>query len=52
LSALNHVHCVELAGLPDEIRGYDHVKFANLDRYRDRVAKIQARLSQPERLAA
>lgn len=35
---------VELAGLPDMVRGYEDVKLGNVERYRERVAELRARL--------
>jgi indolepyruvate ferredoxin oxidoreductase len=40
LTADNHALAVEIAQLPDMVRGYEHVKLANVARYRDRVAEL------------
>ncbi|WP_435593030.1 indolepyruvate ferredoxin oxidoreductase family protein [Nocardia sp. bgisy118] len=36
----NHALAVEIADLPDMIRGYESIKLANVDRYRARVAEL------------
>lgn len=41
LSADSYHRAVELAQLPDMIRGYDHIKLANVDKYRAEVERIQ-----------
>lgn len=38
---------VELAGLPDLVRGYDEVKLRNVQAYRKRVADLRPRLHAP-----
>lgn len=45
LSADNHAVAVELAALPDLVRGYDEVKLRNVDRYREQVARLRAQLT-------
>jgi indolepyruvate ferredoxin oxidoreductase len=42
-----HVVAVEIAGLPDLVRGYEHIKLANVDRYRERLAELRAKLQSP-----
>jgi indolepyruvate ferredoxin oxidoreductase len=42
LDAGTYAQCVELASLPDMIRGYEGIKLANIDRYRRRVAEVSA----------
>ena len=44
LSADNHALAVELASLPEEIRGYGHVKARNVEAARSRQAALLARL--------
>ena len=44
LSADNHALTVELASLPEEIRGYGHVKARNVEVARSRQAALMARL--------
>jgi hypothetical protein len=36
---------VELAALPDLVRGYDEVKMRNVDRYREQVTRLRAQLT-------
>jgi indolepyruvate ferredoxin oxidoreductase len=43
----NHDVAVRLAGLPDLVRGYDEVKLANVEAYRQQVAQLRAQLSEP-----
>ena len=40
LSAENYARAVELARLPDMIRGYDEVKLANVERFWDKVRAL------------
>ena len=40
LSAHNHAVAIELAGLPDLVRGYEHVKSRNVEIYRTRLASL------------
>ncbi|MGM1064997.1 indolepyruvate ferredoxin oxidoreductase family protein [Saccharothrix sp. Mg75] len=50
-SALDHLDAgtlpvaVALAGLPDEVRGYEHVKLASVERYRTRLAELRRELA-------
>jgi indolepyruvate ferredoxin oxidoreductase len=44
LAADNHATAVELASLPEEIRGYGHVKAQHLEKVRARQAELLARL--------
>jgi indolepyruvate ferredoxin oxidoreductase len=39
-----HETTVELAMLPDLIRGYEHVKLANVERYRAEVDRVRGEL--------
>jgi indolepyruvate ferredoxin oxidoreductase len=43
LTAGNHDLAVEIAGLPDLVRGYEEVKLAGVERYRARLAEILPR---------
>ncbi len=54
LSAENHAVAVELALLPQQIRGFGHVKEANLAKVRLKQAELldRFRLPPPERMAA
>jgi len=48
LSPANHRLAIELAGLPVEIRGFGHVKQANLARVKEREEVLLARFrSEP-----
>jgi indolepyruvate ferredoxin oxidoreductase len=42
LSPGNHALAVELASLPDEVRGYEQVKLDNVTRYRERLVELGA----------
>jgi indolepyruvate ferredoxin oxidoreductase len=44
LSEESYARCVELASLPDMIRGYENIKLDNVKRYRSRVAELTADL--------
>lgn len=35
---------VELAELPDMVRGYEDIKLASVERYRDRMAELREQL--------
>jgi indolepyruvate ferredoxin oxidoreductase len=39
-----HDAAVELGELPDQIRGYEHVKLDNVKRFRERAAELATRL--------
>jgi len=45
ISAGNHAVAVELAALPDIVRGYDEVKLRNVARYREQVTRLRAQLT-------
>jgi indolepyruvate ferredoxin oxidoreductase len=49
-----HAIAVELASLPEQIRGYGHIKAAHLDKARQREAELLAafRATRPQRSAA
>ena len=47
LSAANHATAVELASLPLEIRGFGHVKQANLTRAKAKEAALFTRFRAP-----
>lgn len=36
---------LEMAGLPDLVRGYENLKFASLEKYRSRRVKIMRELT-------
>jgi len=44
LTADNLATAVELAVAPDLVRGYEEVKVASVERYRARVAQLQAQM--------
>jgi len=46
LTPATHATAVEIARLPDLIRGYEDVKLASVGRYRARLAVLQARLDE------
>jgi indolepyruvate ferredoxin oxidoreductase len=48
LSTANHALAVEIAGLPDLVRGYEEIKLRNVAAYRDRTAGLLARFSAAE----
>ena len=53
LTPANHAAAVELAALPLEIRGFGHVKEANLQRAKAKEAGLLARFrSPPQAMAA
>ena len=45
LTAANHGLAVEIAGLPDLVRGYEEIKLGNVAAYRDAAAELLARFS-------
>jgi len=47
LSPANHPTAVELAALPVEIRGFGHVKQANLTRAKSKEAALLTRFRSP-----
>ena len=48
LTTANHALAVEIASLPDLVRGYEEIKLGNVAAYRDRMAGLLARFSQPD----
>ena len=52
LTAANHSLAVEIAGLPDLVRGYEEVKLGNVAAYRDRSAELLARFNAGARSPA
>ena len=45
LSPVTHDLAVKLAELPDEIRGYEHVKMDNVARFRERAQQLIAQIN-------
>jgi indolepyruvate ferredoxin oxidoreductase len=45
LTTDNHHVAVELAGLPDMVRGYDEIKLANVELYHDKMATLRTQLT-------
>jgi indolepyruvate ferredoxin oxidoreductase len=45
LTAGNHALAVEIAGLPDMVRGYEELKLRNVRAYRERTAELLAEFS-------
>ncbi len=52
LETANHGYAVELAGLPEHIRGYGHVKAAAVEKARARQAELLALFRHPPRRVA
>jgi indolepyruvate ferredoxin oxidoreductase len=52
LSADNHAIAVELCALPEQVRGYGHVKQAQLEAARKRQAELLPRLRSERRESA
>jgi indolepyruvate ferredoxin oxidoreductase len=54
LSAENHALAVQIASLPEEIRGFGHIKMRNLDAARKKHAELLSSFDsqQPARAAA
>ena len=52
LSSANHPLAVKLAAIPDDIRGYGHIKDANLEKARRKEAELLAQWRNPEALKA
>ena len=48
LEAGNHALAVELAGLPDMVRGFGPVKLSSVERFEKRKAELLARLRAKE----
>jgi len=46
LAPANHELAVQLAELPDMVRGYEHIKLANVEIYRDRLAALRGELGR------
>jgi indolepyruvate ferredoxin oxidoreductase len=47
LGPATHATAVELAALPDLVRGYEEIKLANVARYRERLAELRGELGAP-----
>ncbi|MGB6106207.1 MAG: indolepyruvate ferredoxin oxidoreductase family protein [Pusillimonas sp.] len=47
LDAGNYDLALELADLPQMVRGFGHIKIANVQAYRDQLKRLQTRLKQP-----
>jgi indolepyruvate ferredoxin oxidoreductase len=45
LTTANHALAVEIAGLPDLVRGYEEIKLGNVAAYRDAAGELLARFS-------
>ena len=48
LTNANHAACVELATLPERMKGFGHVKQGNVDKARAREAELLRMLRSPE----
>ena len=44
LSSSNSAQAVELANLPDLVRGYEDIKLANVERYHSEMARLRSNL--------
>jgi len=44
LTPSSNALCVELAGAPDMVRGYEDIKLENVARYRERVAELRTQI--------
>jgi indolepyruvate ferredoxin oxidoreductase len=49
LSPENHGVAVDLAGLPDMVRGYDEVKLRNVDLYHEQIDRLRPQLTDGRR---
>jgi indolepyruvate ferredoxin oxidoreductase len=47
LSPQNHAMAVQIASVPDQIRGFGHVKEKNLQKAREREASLLAAFRKP-----
>lgn len=47
LTEQNHPVATQIAGLPDMVRGYEHVKERNIESYRARLAELRADFDHP-----
>jgi indolepyruvate ferredoxin oxidoreductase len=52
LSAENHALAVKLASIPDDIRGYGHVKHAHLEKAKAKEAGLLHQWRNPEAMKA
>jgi indolepyruvate ferredoxin oxidoreductase len=51
LTAGNHDLAVEIAALPDMVRGYEHIKLANVRAYREKLAELRAEFAASDAAA-
>ncbi|RNL62484.1 indolepyruvate ferredoxin oxidoreductase family protein [Nocardioides marmoriginsengisoli] len=47
ITAENHALAVEIAELPDLVRGYEEIKERNIERYHERLAELRSSFLQP-----
>jgi indolepyruvate ferredoxin oxidoreductase len=45
LTPVTHATVAEIAELPDVVRGYEDIKLANVEKYREQAAQLEARLA-------
>ncbi|MFJ9713230.1 indolepyruvate ferredoxin oxidoreductase family protein [Streptomyces sp. NPDC101234] len=45
LSPANHTLAMEIAQLPDLVRGYEHIKLGNVEAYRQRLVELRGRMA-------
>jgi indolepyruvate ferredoxin oxidoreductase len=50
LTVENYPLAIEMAGLPDMVRGYDEIKLANVELYHDRLATLRAQFTDGRRV--
>jgi indolepyruvate ferredoxin oxidoreductase len=46
LTPVTHATVAEIAELPDVVRGYEDIKLANVEKYREQAAQLEARLAE------
>ncbi|UUU29782.1 hypothetical protein JIX56_07710 [Streptomyces sp. CA-210063] len=52
LDPTNHALAVTIAGLPDEVRGYEQTKLDNVTRYRQRLDDLRRELTRSQPVSA
>jgi indolepyruvate ferredoxin oxidoreductase len=49
LTPANHATVAQIAGLPDVVRGYEDIKLANVERFREQATRLEAELGDGAR---